>query len=304
MARAPARLPDFPIFHKIFLCIVLAVGVYMILRRNEVQEAFRTRGNFQVMRGDKVYDPLYVDMYDALYVRQDRLDYEVNEIVENTRPTSSSKILDVGSATGHRCGMLSERGLDCVALEQSKAMIARASEEYPDVQFVRGDAGAPNHNYYNRFSQILCMYFTFYEIKNQKQFLNNCNHWLQPGGYLVLHLVDVKDFDPILPVGDVLLNINPQDYAENRIMTTRAVFENKDYKSQFKSKGRDRYTMVETITDRHDKQVRRNEHELLIPSRERVVELAKRSGLELKESKEMRACDYVGQYICIFQKPP
>ena len=119
-----------------------------------------------------------------------------------------------------------------------------------------------------------------------------------------MHLVDVKQFDPILPVGDVLLNINPQDYAKDKITTTRAVFENKDYKSQFKSKGGDRYAMVETITDRHDGQVRRNEHELIIPSRDHIVRLAKQSGLVLKESKEMRACDYVGQYICIFQKPP
>ena len=142
----------------------------MIARPNQLLEAFGSRSNFRTVRGGEIYDPMYVEMYDALLVRQGRLDYEVQEIIAKTRPTRTSRTLDVGSGTGHRCGMLNERGLECIGFEQSKAMIAKSSEEYPGIQFVHGDAGAPNHNYYNQFSQILCMYFTFYEIKNQKQF--------------------------------------------------------------------------------------------------------------------------------------
>ena len=306
MARVPThmkQLATLPLFHKVFLGVVVAVGIYMIVFRNKVTERFNTRRKFKVVRGNEIYDPLYVGMYDSLLVRKSRLDHEVDEIMKKTQVTSESRILDVGSATGHRCGMLSELGTDCVGFEQSEAMIAKASEEYPDIQFVQGDAGAPNHNYYNRFSQILCMYFTFYEIENQAQFLKNCVHWLRPGGYLVIHLVDVDKLDPILPVGDVLLSVNPQDYAEEKITTTRAVFENKDYKSQFKSKGKNRYALVETITDRENGSVRRNEHELRIPSAAHVTELAKQAGLVLMGGEEMEKCGYVGQYIYIFQKP-
>ena len=299
----PAHLLSLPTFHKAFIAIVLAVGIYMLVVQNGIREPFNTRKNFKVIRGSDVYDPMYVDMYDSLVVRKERLDFEVKEIVSRTHATSGSKILDIGSGTGHRCGLLHELGLDCTGFDKSPAMIARASEEYPDIQFVQGDAGASNHNYYSKFTQVLCMYFTFYEIGDQRQFFNNCSHWLRPGGHLVVHLVNPEELDPILPVGNVLINVNPQDYAENKITTTRAVFENKDYKSQFKPKGKDRYTFVETIRDRQSGGVRRNERDLITPPTEQIVALAKKSGLILVDSQEMDKCGYEGQYLFTFQKP-
>ena len=38
-----------------------------------------------------------------------------------------------------------------------------------------------------------------------------------PGGWLILHLVDRNNFDPILPVADVFKGTDPQKFSKNRI---------------------------------------------------------------------------------------
>mgnify|MGYP000869973960 CR=1 FL=1 len=45
----------------------------------------------------------------------------------------------------------------------------------------------------------------FDSIKDKKQFLENCYNWLQPGGVFILHLVDMYNFDPIIPASTQLI---------------------------------------------------------------------------------------------------
>ena len=57
--------------------------------------------------------------------------------------------------------------------------------------------------------------------------------WLLPGGYLILHLVDRDNFDPILPPGNPLLYVSPQKYAKKRITTTKVKFDDFSYSADF-----------------------------------------------------------------------
>ena len=81
------------------------------------------------------------------------------------------------------------------------------------------------------FTHLTCLYFTVYYIKNKRLFFENCYNWLAPGGYLLLHLVDRDNFDPILPAGDPLTIISAQKYAKERITSSAVKFKGYDSES-------------------------------------------------------------------------
>ena len=64
-------------------------------------------------------------------------------------------------------------------------------------------------------------------------FFENCFNWLAPGGVLILHLVDIANFDPILPVSDPLSLLNVQDYSNKRITNSIVNFDKMTYKADF-----------------------------------------------------------------------
>ena len=59
-------------------------------------------------------------------------------------------------------------------------------------------------------------------------------YWLEPGGWLALHLVDRNNFDPIIPAGDPFIMISPQNYAKKRITSSVVKFNNFKYRANFK----------------------------------------------------------------------
>ena len=66
--------------------------------------------------------------------------FEIGAIVNNTNPSEHSRILDIGSGTGHHVGKLTEKGLDVVGLDISQSMISQAKKMYPNGKFEQGDA--------------------------------------------------------------------------------------------------------------------------------------------------------------------
>ena len=61
-------------------------------------------------------------------------------------------------------------------------------------------------------THAMCLYFTIYYIQNKRGFFQNVFHWLRPGGYFALHLVNRNMFDPILPPGNLLMFVNAQQF--------------------------------------------------------------------------------------------
>ena len=191
-----------PIYYKLFLLLTLSIAVYLLYADSNNYEGFRdlTDQSFKSLSGAEVYDDSYAAMYDGIFVRDQRINFEYNKLFKNTNITKDKWILDVGCGTGHLVGRFHKDGLSCVGMDRSKAMIRRAKENYPEAKFVLGDASLPSHNYYGKFDIISCMYFTYYEMKDREQFLKNCFNWLKPHGKLYLHLVEVEQIDPIVPV--------------------------------------------------------------------------------------------------------
>jgi SAM-dependent methyltransferase len=189
-------------------------------------------------------------------------------------------------------------------------MVSKAKENYPELEFKQGDVLDTMIFGANSFTHITCLYFTIYYIKNKRLFFENCIHWLRPGGYLALHLVDRDNFDPILPAGDPFGIVSPQKYAKKRITSTVVKFNGFDYKSEFNidtaednTNDEANATLQETFKNKKDGKVRKNEHKFYMQTQTAVLAIAKSVGFILTAKIDMLKCQYTNQYIYILQKP-
>ncbi len=288
---------------KLFYIGVVVIGLYVIgTFGNKTIENFETSTRFITKRGPDIYDDFYVSVYDDLLFSEFKNDYEIGQIINRTSPSARSNILDIGSGTGHHVGMMSQKGFKCQGIDIAPAMVKQSRTNYPNCKFAVGDVMKSIQFQPGQFTHITCLYFTIYMIKDKRTFFQNCINWLRPGGFLVLHLVNRDKFDPILPVADVLAKIDPQDYADKRITSTRAAFNNHLYEANFKLDG-DKALFKEKFIEKKGNGVRQNNHELYMPSQKEILSLASASGFILSSKTEMKRVGYNNQYIYVLQKP-
>ena len=259
----------------------------------------------------EIYDPFYVAIYDDLLFSKMKNDFEIGAIVQRTSPTARSRVLDIGCGVGHHVSSLSAQGIKAVqGIDIAPAMIQQAKKNYPKLTFSVGDALQQMLFPSQSFTHITCLYFTIYYMRDKVQFFRNCFFWLQPGGYLVVHVVDPVHFDPIIPAGDPFKFVSPQTYATERITSSVVQFDNIEYKSNFALQQDNNgvqtpnATLSETFkfTTPAGK-IRKNEHQLYMPTESEIINMAKAQGFVVLAKVDMVKCQYAYQYMYILQKP-
>ena len=284
--------------------LLLIMLVFKGFKQNKFVEGFEQQDKFLIKTGPNIYDDFYSDIYDYLVFNNLKDDYEVGFIINSASPSSQSKILDIGCGTGHHVASLGSKGLDVIGIDISESMINKAKENFPDYKFKVGDALDGSTFNPSSFTHILCMYFTIYYFKDKTQFFNNCFKWLMPGGYLIVHLVDRHNFDPILPPGNPLLYVSPQRYAKERITSTKVKFTDFSYSADFKLDDKnDKALFVEKFKNDSDGKVRKNEHTLYMPDLQQIVDEAQACGFIVEAKADLLQCQYEYQYLYVFVKP-
>jgi SAM-dependent methyltransferase len=257
----------------------------------------------------QIYDDFYVDIYDDLVFSKIKNDYEIGKIIEYTKPTEQSVILDIGSGTGHHVSSLLAHGFKATGIDISPNMVKKAKQNYPDLDFRVADALDTMTFTSGAFTHITCLYFTIYYIQDKRTFFKNCMHWLMPGGFLALHIVNRDKFDPILPAGSPFGVISPQNYTKKRITTTTVNFDQFEYKSNFVLKDKinsaadPNALMVETFKNNKSGNVRRNEHKLYMLTQAEILDIAKETGFIIHSKIDLLKCQYENQYVYILEKP-
>jgi len=270
------------------------------------REGFEEKQGFEFKDGDKVYDDFYSNVYDHLVYNDVKDSYEIGQIISKTNPTSQSIVLDVGCGTGHHVAHLHSKGITNVTgIDNSRDMIAKAKENYPEYNFIQEDIMYANNFGPTSFTHILCLYFTIYYIKNKAQFFQKCIDLLMPGGYLVIHLVDRENFDPILPSANPLLLISPQRYANNRITSSNITFEDFKYNADFNlDPGKDSAVFTEKFQNRKNGKIfRKNEHKFYMESEDEIINMAQQVGFIIQGKIDMMETGYAHQYMYILVKP-
>ena len=290
---------------KIFYILTAFIVINIITQIGiNPREGFEDRTNDFVMKeGANVYDDFYVQIYDDLVFSKLKNDYEIGEIINKTSPTSESYILDIGSGTGHHVSSLEAHGYKAIGIDRSPAMVKKAKETYPELDYQQADALSSMTFPPNTFTHITCLYFTLYYMQDKRQFFDNCMKWLAPGGFLSIHLVDRAKFDPILPAGNPFNLVSPQDYAEERINSTVVNFDQFEYKANFELKEEeDKAFLIETFK-KPNGSVRKNNHQFYMETQKDILSMAKNVGFILHAKIDMLRCQYVHQYIYILKKP-
>lgn len=292
----------------ILVAVLLVVVVLFntIMRRNKSTslEGFEQKDSFTLKEGPAVYDDFYANVYDHLVYNQLKDQYEIGEILNATKPTSESIVLDIGSGTGHHVALLEGQGVKATGVDISDAMVKKAQENYPQFDFVQGNVMDSSLFMPDSYTHILCLYFSIYYFKDKTIFFNNAMKWLMPGGFLVVHIVDRDMFDPILPPANPLFLVSPQKYAKERITQSRVIFNNMEYIANFSlDTDKNMATFTEKFKENDGDKTRKNKHIFYMEPDKAIVTMAQESGFILQGKIDLLKVGYEYQYLYIFVKP-
>jgi len=268
---------------QVLICIAFLLVVVFVYKKRSItamkKEGFEQGNQFILKEGDDAIDDFYASHYDVLMMPEKRANYEIEKIVEMTKPSvENSVFLDVGSKTGHLVEKFRKRGYHIYGIDKSDAMVKKSGTSFPKCEFKCGDAETnPMEFEHNTFTHILCCGFSIYSIENKTAFFRNCYHWLFANGYLIIHLVDPDNFDAITPCIKNALIANPQDYEEQRITHASIDLGGIIYQSEYNFS---KLPVIhkETFTDKTTHNIRQNEQYLYMENRDTILTMAKLAG--------------------------
>ena len=311
------KINDMPCWMALMLFLAIVIitiwGIGFFYSKNvQNLEGFTQEANFILKQNDEVFeDPFYVGIYDDLFYKKIYNTYEVGVIVNEIHPTSKDVIIEIGSKTGNYVGTMKSNGYNIVGLDKSKAMVEYASKKYPDCKFIHGDP-LEFMNFSSEYATaILLLDFSIYYISDRRTLFYNCYHWLKPGGYLVLHLVNRHMFDPVAPAAKPFTLVSPQSVAPARITNSDVVFNNFNYKSKFEIEGNnengemntnDTAKIIETMKDKQGK-VRKNIRSMKMTGQKIIIGEAKDAGFMMLSQYDLLKNQREYQYIYILYKP-
>ena len=287
----------------LFLAVILIICLVMNLHV-PMREGFTQQKKFVLKEGIDCYDGFYSEIYDDLVYDEVKNDFEVGELERLIKPTRKSRILDIGSGTGHHVNLMKKLGAHSEGVDISPSMVEIAQRKYKDCKFKQGNALDSMLYPRNSFSTITCFYFTIYYMEDKQKFINNVYDWLMPGGYFVLHLVNRDKFDPILNTADPLHIVSAQKYAKKRITNSLVKFKDFQYKANFElDKENNLAEFKEDMIDDKTKNVRQNIHKLYMIPQKKIISMAKQVGFILQGKIDLVQTQYGYQYLYLMYKP-
>lgn len=298
-------------WHKFFIILLIITIIFEISNyyNPRKREGFTQEKKF-VSYSDptQIFDDFYNSLYDSLGLDNSKNTYEIAEILKETTKYDTKEedleILDVGCGMGHHANILQLNNLKTTGLDISPAVINTAKKNYPNINFILGDALNKNLFKQKQFTHILCLYFTIYYIKDKKQFFSNCYNWLNNEmgyGYLAIHLVNRQKFDPMIKASNPFIGVNIQQHAKKRITQSVVKFKNYDYKANFDII-KDNATFTEDIKNNKTKKIRQNIHKFYMERQHDILKIAKSVGFEVIGHVDLNVVDYEYQYIYILKK--
>ena len=303
---------------KILFILILLLTIIFINKLDLVKKEnfIDKREKFAKYYGNDIYDDFYVSIYDNLMYDEVKNTYEVQEIINLKTPNNVKRILDIGSGTGHHVNLLSNNNSNqVIGIDISPSMINKAKENYPEMQFKQANALDNMLFQDNEFTHITCLNMTIYSIKDKEQFFENCFKWLSPGGVLVINLVDIHNFNPIVPSADVVALMSSQINNNNtRLTESNIEFKDFTYKSNFKLKedncssqklNKPNGIFIEKIVFNNNlnEYVRINEHQYYMNTQKAILSIAKDVGFIHQGYSNLENVNYNNNYLYWLYKP-
>ena len=297
------------LLETIFYIFLIFMGIYTACKystRYNKKEGFDNKNskNTVVLRGPEIYNSFYVEKYDLLHLSKQKLHFEVNQIHKQVGKNTPCNILDIGSGIGHHINKYHSFANEAVGIDISPHMVEKANSLYPNCNIVENDALNPGAFPTNIFSHISCLSFTIYYMQNKHQFFTNSYNWLQPGGKLIVHLVDPSKFSPMVPNRNPFQSLAISNPTKSRNTKFDLELDDLSYMSKYDYyEDEKKCEFNEKITDKITNTVRLNEHVLYMPRIGEILEIAKNTGFIVLDKISMDDCNCYYQYLYVLQKP-
>jgi ubiquinone/menaquinone biosynthesis C-methylase UbiE len=256
-----------------------------------------------VIGNELLFDDFYAKIYDQVVDGAARQDVEVNLTLawaKSYRPELPTiQVLDVGCGTGGQVALFKKAGVGkVVGIDKSSSMIARGRTTHPGVDLRVGDAEVIGSFAAGEFNLLTLYYFTFYYLQERRVALTNFFNWLQPGGCLVIHVVNREKFDPILEAASPFVAFSVQKYSKERVTHSKVSFDKFDYEADFSLDG-GRAEFREDFVFADGKR-RRQVHTLRMPTMAQIVSEVEGSGFKYKKYIDLTSIGYEYQYLFCF----
>ena len=288
--------------------ILFFLGLFILLftfRKKSGQcskkiEGFEDGQQILNVPSESVYDPFYASIYDYISHDNNKNQFELLTIFQQTNPSSESVILDIGSGTGHHVNMF-QKTFQCttVGIDKSPSMVLKSQILFPDLSssFFQGDVLKSNYQFQSQFTHITCLYYTIYLTENKHLLIQNVFKWLMNGGYFIVHLVKRDKIVSTLPTKYV----NNSDYNYN--FKTQIDFNQFKYNSVFVPHLTENKAVIQENFVFHSGEKRKQEQILFFDDHESILQIARNIGFIVHSKVNMRVCNYENNYLYILQKP-
>lgn len=285
------------------ILILILTGLKKFCLRKRKKEGFSQDEDFVLKQDGDSYDTFYLREYDDLMKTNERLSFEVGQVLNTNPSLRESVFLDIGCGT---CGLLAELqsyGFRTFGLDKSLAAIKFGQEKNKDLELKQGDGNVLMTYDKGTFTHITCMYFTVYEFKDKATLFRNIHHWLQRGGFFILHLVDEDNFDMIAPCAKVRNDL-VNEFSKDRIMKSTVAMPSYVYGTKYSpiTSSRD-YLFEETFKSNETKNTRVNSRRLFMESKSNQLSALKKLGFELwEETSYVSQSGSTFNFLCTFVK--
>jgi len=262
-------------------------------------------GDVIVLGNEHLYDEFYAKIYDQIVQGGTRTEAETGLTLawaKTIRPEAKMlEVLDIGSGTGAHVEMFKKAGVKkVVGLDASDAMVAYARKQFPKNDYRVGSSETIGLFAAGEFNLVTLNYFTYYYLRDTTMMFRNAFQWLQPGGCLVIHLVNREKFDPILEAASPFQAFSVQKYSKERVTRSKVTFDKFTYEADFTLEGE----TAEFREEFHFKngKLRRQVHLLRMPTMDAVVSEAEQNGFVYKQFIDLTAIGYEYQYLFCFTR--
>lgn len=277
------------------------------LKLSEDVEAFANPdgpdGDSVILGNDHLYDEFYAKIYDQIVGGTGREEVEVNYALnwaKSYRPEEKTlHVLDVGCGTGGAVDKFRTAGVGkVVGQDASTAMIAAARKRFPKGDYRVGEAEQLGQFAAGEFNVATLFYFTYYYLRDPDMALKNLFNLLEPGGCLMIHLVNREKFDPILESASPFVGFSLQKYSKKRMTNSKVSFDKFDYAADFSLEG-DKAEFREEFTFKNGR-LRKQTHTMRMPRMEQIVGIVESAGFTYKQFIDLTPIGYEYQYLFCF----
>jgi len=304
--------------------IILSLDRLTTINYGSISEGFVTQemggsdaalSKYEWLSNDDLFDDFYASVFTKLTQNENLIQAETAICMEEfTRDTPKDQlnILDAGCGIGIATCALAKQGAgQVVGIDKSQAMIRYAKgttlpsttlkeTERQNVEFRMFDLMGPGAAGAAEFTSACILYFTIYYVKDLDILFRNLALWVKPGGSLAIEVVNKYKFDPVLDSSNPWVGVSPQNYVKERLKTSKVVFDKFDYEATFELEDPNA-EFRETFRFK-DGSVRRQKHDLTMPSMSEIIKKAQRNGWMYSSYVDLMPLSFQYGYLLFFKR--